>query len=386
MTRSRLGLVALFLAGCGSSGNALESGGPSASDTGSSAEAGAAADATSGNTAMTMLPSNDGSRPNGGATESPESAAGATADGSPGAASPLDGGGASGGTPATGGTSATGGTPALGDASASGGAGGDGGSGAVDGDGGTPRAPVSCDDFSCPDLGTCTVTRDGEECSRVCQFDEPYLVRTDEEARRLADLQCERIEGDLSLTPSSHDASQPLADFSTIREVTGSVHVGDVVWLQSLTGLERIDCALFVETFSATPIEFSALSYVGVGLALNQTYGIKTASFPSLKEVGFGGTETCGEGYVPMGLLFYINPDLIQIDMPALERVKERIYLSDCPELQAVCFPSLTEVDPSEGIATDITQEVLMDPSVCLPSELSDTLNRDAACPAALCQ
>jgi hypothetical protein len=211
----------------------------------------------------------------------------------------------------------------------------------------------------------------------VCQFDEAYPLRSDEEVSRLAELECEIIEG---------DETQPLPDLGTIREVTGSVQVGSAFWLPSLTGLERIGCVLYVSSFTDVRVEFPALAYVGVGLALNQTYGLQVASFPSLVEVGYGGKETCGEGYVPMGLLFYINQNLAQIDMPALRRVNERIYVGECPTLEAICFPSLTEVDPAEGIATEITLDVLDQQFVCLPSELSETLSRDAACPPTLCQ
>jgi hypothetical protein len=219
----------------------------------------------------------------------------------------------------------------------------------------------------------------------VCQFDDPYLVRTDEEALRLAELECEIVEGDLSFS-SDHDAAQPLADLSTIREVTGSVRASVALWLQGLSGLKRIGCVLSVNTYLGTELELPSLSYVGVGLALNETAQLEAASFPSLLEVGFGETDTCGSGYVPMGLLLAINEDLVLLDMPALQRVSERVYIAESPKLEAVCVPSLTEVFPSDGTATEITQQVLSSPTICLSTELSDTLGREDACPPALCQ
>jgi hypothetical protein len=220
----------------------------------------------------------------------------------------------------------------------------------------------------------------------VCQFDEHYVIRTDEDALRLAELGCERIEGDLSLDGYSHDEGLPLADLSSIREVTGSVRLGNAFGFESLPGLERIGCVLYVGRGADLRVELAALSYVGVGLSLNQTSQLQVASFPSLLEVGFGSTDACGDGYVPMGLLFYINPQLIQVDMPVLERVGERIFILENPALEAVCFPSLTEVVPREGNDTESTLDALDEPFVCLPSELSDALGRDAACSPALCQ
>ncbi len=80
----------------------------------------------------------------------------------------------------------------------------------------------NCDDFSCPELGTCGVQREGARCVRVCTLNEDYLVRTDDDVAQLAALRCEVIAG--SLTVAGTEITS-LLGLETLREVTGSLRI-----------------------------------------------------------------------------------------------------------------------------------------------------------------
>lgn len=179
-----------------------------------------------------------------------------------------------------------------------------GGSGASGGAGGTGGVPAvgSCDeDFSCPDLGTCSLEPDGDGCVRICSFDasigdipNAYAIDTAEDAAQLAALSCDVIDGSLRLGGGEIDS---LSGLATIREVTGSLQV--------------------IATGNLTSIELPVLKVID-------------------------GTN------IPAGLeplLFLSLPDVVSIRLPLLQTVGGNVNISLNPSLMSIEMDSLESVD-----------------------------------------
>jgi hypothetical protein len=221
------------------------------------------------------------------------------------------GGTAAGGGGTAGVSGATGGVAAAGQGGAAGA-----------GTGGT-AAPGSCDDFSCPDLGTCSLTHEGNGCLRVCNFkDHHILLRSNADVAQLAALRCNIINSNVNI----YDPVDSLAGLETIRTVQGELNVLDSHSLSTLAGLDGLEEVIGSLVLLDSP--------PGTG---NRT--LQSAELPSLKTVdglsvqSDGASESLHAIHFPSletaGLIAIVSDhDLTDIDLPSLKAVTSYIRLN----------------------------------------------------------
>jgi hypothetical protein len=259
---------------------------------------------------------------------------GGAAGGATGTGGASASGGAAGGATGTGGASASGGAAGgatgTGGASASGGA----GSGAT----GTGGASGSCtDDFSCPDLGTCSLMPRGSGCVRLCSFDPLLQLTTADDVAALAALRCEVISGSLYFAGDF----ATLAGLETIREVNGDIylyHPNSLADLGGLSGLETVSGSLLLYYYAnghdtLKVIELPNLESAGaidvIGNAKGDT--VHAIRFPALQTID--------------DMALNANPTLTEIQMPALRTVTDLLTIAQDTALTSLDgFPSLTSV------------------------------------------
>lgn len=257
------------------------------------------------------------------------------------------GGETNGGDQATGGSMAAAGTSEGGTVSA----GGIGEAGAESGGtaGGSAGEPAvgSCDEFSCPDLGTCSLQQEGDGCLRICAFTEEYSMMTADDVARLAALKCQIVQGSLRVSGNEIDTLDGLA---TIREVTGSfsVQTNDQPQIE-LSALRAVgEDLLFLGLTSAESIQLPSLESVGGRLTITENPSLTSVQLDSLESVTeqlvIGGNDnllTLNE--LPSlenlgGFLVTANPKLPQCEVDAIaERVGVDCYPCSGNDTAAIC-------------------------------------------------
>jgi len=154
------------------------------------------------------------------------------------------GGGASGGLSGDAGTQGASGSEAAAEGGSASGVGGASVGGATSGGagGGASGSASSCGvDFSCPDIGECSLRPEGDGCVRHC-YTLDFSLQTDDDVARLAAHQCEELDGSLFVNGALDELGSSditsLTGLETLRSVTGSVAV-EAPSLADLGGLAR---------------------------------------------------------------------------------------------------------------------------------------------------
>ena len=232
--------------------------------------------------------------PDAGAAGRSEGAAGASAGGNPAGGNPAGGAGNGGREPSggeAGSRTETGGSPELGGAG-----------------GGAPIG--SCDELSCPDLGTCSLVHQASGCTRLCSFTDKYSMATAAEVARLAALQCNVVEGSLQVSGPNIDS---LTGLESIHEITESLEIvaGSLTDLSGLKGLEKVGLHLvFQDVGSLNSLELPILKSVGGQASFNCKKSLETIRLPALESVGTGTSDE---------LSIVQCPDLTHVYMDALK-------------------------------------------------------------------
>lgn len=294
------GLVLLGACGCTDEGSPPIDG-AEAPDAEAGAEATGGVGATGGveatggvdNTAGAQATGGDqatgGNQPSGGAQASAgtEPSAGTEASGASMAAAGADDGGAV----------SAGGTEEAG--AQSGGTGGE--------TGGEPAVGSCDDDFSCPDLGTCSLRRGGDGCIRICALADVYAMTTEEDVARLAELRCEIVDGSLDISGNQVGS---LTGLGTISEVTGdfTIRNNDQSPI-ALPPLRVVDQDLTLLGLSALEsIDLPLLESVGDALSITGNSSLVSIEMDSLRS----GTI----------LAIGLNDELVTLNgLPALQSV-----------------------------------------------------------------
>jgi len=211
-----------------------------------------------------------------------------------------------------------------------------GAAGTIAGAGGESGPSTSCDsDFTCPDIGQCSLRHEGSRCVRHCSVSK-LLLESDEDIARLANYACEEIEGSLQITGSpsgAYSTVTSLAGLETIRTVTGLIYVDatKLVDIGGLSGLETVG-GLDVNRTGVLSIELPALTNVESGdLQLISLPKAKTIVAPKLENVaGSFKIVSCGS--------------LSEVQMDALATV-DKLVIGENRELLTVHeLPSLVSV------------------------------------------
>lgn len=238
-------------------------------------------------------------------------------DGSGGGAG--DTAGAAGGSSSGAGASGTGGSPELGGA-------------------GGGSAKGSCDELSCPDLGTCSLKHEASGCTRICSFTATYSITTAADVAQLAALQCNVVEGALQIGGAKIDS---LAGLESIHEITGNLEMGgSLPDLGGLKGLEKVGGTLRVDSVvNLNSFELPILKSVGaqvyfVADGALRVKSLETIRLPALERVGTGPNDE---------LTIVQWADLTHVYMDALKSVTGILNVDYNDELLTLNgLPSLT--------------------------------------------